>query len=97
MKEVKEPWMSVMVERVVNEAKPLASNARAGVDMFVIRICFDRIIDWISCMDFSSNFACVMMQKVEWTGSEMWRGSPSTKLDLIAELNACKQSMSSFL
>jgi hypothetical protein len=89
--------MSVTVERVVNEAKPLASNARTGVDMFVIRICFVRIIDWTSCTDFSSNSACVMMQKAEWTGSETWRGRPSTKLDLIAELNACKQSMSSFL
>ena len=63
--------MSVIVERVVNEPKPLASNARAEVDMFVIRICFVLMIDWTSCTDFSSNSACVMMQIAEWTGSEM--------------------------
>ena len=97
MKKIKEPWMSVTVERVVKEAKPLASNARVGVDMSVIRICFLLIMDWTSCTDFSSNSACVMMQKAELMGSEMWRGRPLTKLDLIAKLNACKQSMSSFL
>ena len=61
MKKIKEPWMSVTVERVVKEAKPLASNARVGVDMSVIRICFRLIMDWTSCTDFSSNSACVMM------------------------------------
>lgn len=61
MKKIKEPWMSVTVERVVKEAKPLASNARVGVDMSVITICFRLIMDWTSCTDFSSNSACVMM------------------------------------